>query len=226
MFFFPSKIIFKASQQDLRSFEESHENLSELTKTLLRTYQGIFDDHVNISERFLAKTLRLHDDQVIDQLKQIASFGILEYWPQKETPQVHFLYNRASARYLNIDHEVYLERKNIYKKRVEAMLSYLITTKCRMDFLIRYFGEDTGTSCGKCDNCFAKKREEMGSEEFDVLSQNIIRIAKSGISIADLQAQLPAFKRDRLMEVINYLTREKLISVGAAGMIFSQQKSL
>jgi hypothetical protein len=37
--------------------------------------------------------------------------GIIEYLPQKETPQIHFLVNRAPAAFLHIDQEQYLKRK-------------------------------------------------------------------------------------------------------------------
>ena len=159
--FFSAKAMFTVTQESLRLFEDGHPELSEITKVLLRAYPGVFDERRNISERFIARTLRLHVDLVMEGLKRIAAFGIIEYLPQKETPQIHLLYNRAPAQYLNIDHEQYLERKSEFRSRVEAMVSYLRTRDCRMRFLLHYFGETGAADCGTCDNCLAKKNGKV-----------------------------------------------------------------
>ncbi|NKX49063.1 RecQ family ATP-dependent DNA helicase [Arthrobacter deserti] len=44
-------------------------------------------------------------------------------------------------------------RHRIDQSRVEMSRGYAETDKCRRDFLLNYFGEDTDGYCGNCDNC-------------------------------------------------------------------------
>lgn len=37
--------------------------------------------------------------------------------------------------------------------RLQAMMRYADSTRCRMQFLREYFGEAQGSPCGRCDNC-------------------------------------------------------------------------
>lgn len=46
--------------------------------------------------------------------------------------------------------------KNIQHRKMEAMLGYCETTKCRRQVLLNYFGEDFVGPCGTCDTCRGK----------------------------------------------------------------------
>ncbi len=46
--------------------------------------------------------------------------------------------------------------KNIQHRKMEAMLGYCETTKCRRQVLLNYFGEDFAGPCGTCDTCQGK----------------------------------------------------------------------
>jgi ATP-dependent DNA helicase RecQ len=39
------------------------------------------------------------------------------------------------------------------RERIETMMRYGQTTRCRMQFLREYFGDDAGDPCQHCDNC-------------------------------------------------------------------------
>lgn len=39
------------------------------------------------------------------------------------------------------------------RARLQAMMRYADSTRCRMQFLREYFGEGLGDPCGRCDNC-------------------------------------------------------------------------
>ena len=39
------------------------------------------------------------------------------------------------------------------RERVETMMRYGQTTRCRMQFLREYFSEQAGDPCNHCDNC-------------------------------------------------------------------------
>jgi ATP-dependent DNA helicase RecQ len=53
-----------------------------------------------------------------------------------------------------------IERAEAYRKlqesRIERMRAYAETRRCRRQFLLEYFGEQTAELCGDCDNCRAQ----------------------------------------------------------------------
>jgi ATP-dependent DNA helicase RecQ len=151
--FLPSQVNFMAPKEMLESFEQSHPELEPVIKCLLRTYEGIYDNRISINERLVAKLASTPIEKVKEQLLQLKAFGIIEYLPQKETPQVYFMLNRASAQHLHINNEAYLTRKKQYEQRIEAMLNYLQLKTCRSLYIANYFGEVTSKKCEVCDNC-------------------------------------------------------------------------
>ena len=119
--FLPSKVCFTAPKELLLDFESSHPQLEPLIKCLLRTYEGIYDNKISINEKLVSRLLRISVEEVKQKLLQLQSYNIIEYEQQKETPQIYFVTNRASAQYLTINYERYKQRKDDYTKRVETI---------------------------------------------------------------------------------------------------------
>ena len=50
------------------------------------------------------------------------------------------------------------ERKRLERRKLDALLGYAETTRCRRVVLLGAFGEDYAGPCGNCDNCLAPPR--------------------------------------------------------------------
>jgi ATP-dependent DNA helicase RecQ len=171
--FVPSKIHFTTEHTHAEQFGKMYPDADEMIKLLLRTYAGIFDEPTNMYEKQLAKIARRPVQTIENDLLQLHKYGIIHYAPRKETPQLHFLTNRAPSAYLNIDENKYNERKKLYTQRIENMLSYIqLKNECRSKFIAAYFGEPLKEDCGACDNCLAKK-QKMSADEFNSLTRSI-----------------------------------------------------
>ncbi len=219
--FLPAKVQFIIDKNVLHEFEQTHAALEPLIKCLLRTYEGIYDNKVSIFEKQLAKLIRANTDVVKEQLQQLQSLGIIEYLPQKETPQIYFITNRASASSLHINHKNYLQRKQQYELRIETMLKYLhLETKCRSKFIAGYFGDNHLKDCGICDNCLKQKNTTIGKEEFEKIALLIEKeIDNKEIKTADLLHSLKRIKKDKLWKVLQFLQDEKTIVIDNFGTI-------
>jgi ATP-dependent DNA helicase RecQ len=55
--------------------------------------------------------------------------------------------------------------RKLQESRVEMMRGYAETDRCRMEFLLGYFGEEADSLCGHCDNCRAGVAEQAVSRE-------------------------------------------------------------
>jgi ATP-dependent DNA helicase RecQ len=152
--YLPSKGRFITGKETLYEFERDHATLEPLIHALLRTYEGIFDQPVTIRERQLAWITRKAPAEISAGLVQLQAFGIFDYTPQKDTPQLYFLRDRPDSEDLYIDPVAYRERKERYATRVRAMIRYLdLSGKCRSRYLANYFGDKEAADCGICDNC-------------------------------------------------------------------------
>ena len=219
--FLPSQVMFTADKETLYQFEVSHPALELVIRSLLRSYEGIFDNRVSIFESQLAKMTRLSIEKIKKQLSQLMAFGILEYLPQKETPQIHYLLNRAPAKYLHIDQDAYLNRKKQYAERVSNMIKYLQEDNiCRSRFVGSYFGDTALKDCGICDNCLNKKKKQLSVDEFASIEKSVLSFVTEGHNTipALLQKFLPASK-EKVWTVLEFLQGEDRLQIDEAGKI-------
>ncbi len=212
--FLPSQVNFNTTREAIEQFEHSHPETENLIRCLLRTYEGIFDNRVSVHEKQLAWLCRLPIEEIQKQLLLLQSFGIIEYLPQKDTPQIHFLLNRAPAQYLQINQDRYLERKQQFTERVENMIRYiLLPEQCRSRYISNYFGDTESKDCGNCDNCLTRKRKAISPEEFLQIERAIKQSALAGISVAMLLKQLGQFSKEKIWTVLGFLQTEEIIRI-------------
>ena len=211
--FLPSRLCFTTDKYAIDEFEKMHPQLEPVIKCLLRTYPDIFDNEVSVFERQIASTLKVHDDVVREQLKQLNSYGIVQYKQQKETPQIYFIHNRAPAKYLNFNNEAYLLRRQQFTQRTEKMLDYIdLETHCRSQFMALYFGDEKAGVCGVCDNCLHQKSLHITEEEWNAITNHILtQIPAAGININYLKIASQNIHKNKFWKVLTHLQQEQKI---------------
>jgi ATP-dependent DNA helicase RecQ len=220
--FIPAKISFACTREELFAFENSHPNLENVIKYLLRSYEGIFDNEVSINEKLIARLTALPAEELAGQLKELKAFGIINYHPQKETPQIFLLQNRASAAHLTFHHETYLKRKQQYQLRIDAMEKYiLLEHNCRSQYIGKYFGDLNMKKCGSCDICLQQKSLHLSTEEFGTICGKILEILNNAIEVNNLLNQLNGIKKDKIWKVLDYLQEEGKVIVNEKGLLQS-----
>jgi ATP-dependent DNA helicase RecQ len=157
--FMPARVQFTIGKEALYDFEKDHPGLQPLIHTLLRSYEGIFDQPVSVRERQLTYSTRSAPGQVAADLAQLQAYNIIGYVPLKESPQLYFFRDRVAAEDLYIDPVRYRERKEQYAIRIRAMVRFLgLSIECRSRYLANYFGDKDAEDCGVCDNCLRNQR--------------------------------------------------------------------
>jgi ATP-dependent DNA helicase RecQ len=217
--FLPSQVQFNVGRETLETFEQAHPEFEDMIKCLLRAYQGIIDNRVSISEKQLMKLSRLPMETIQKQLEQLRAFSIIEYLPQKNTPQVHYLLNRAPAQYLHIDQDNYLERKKLYAARVQTMIDYIGTDTCRSRFIANYFGDKATKDCGVCDNCLARKKKAISATEFKQIQEQLIGLLAPTTTVETVLSMLNKYGKDKIWAVLDFLQDEQLIQIDEQGFI-------
>ncbi|RYZ25136.1 MAG: ATP-dependent DNA helicase RecQ, partial [Sphingobacteriales bacterium] len=97
LFFKASTVMFTASKTDLEDFEKLHPALEPVIKGLLRSYEGIFDFAVTVYESSLARFLKMDNAATIAALRDLHRYGIIQYQPPSEKPQLFLQQNRMYA---------------------------------------------------------------------------------------------------------------------------------
>jgi ATP-dependent DNA helicase RecQ len=219
--FLPAQANFTVPKELLIDFEQAHPQLDPVMKCLLRTYEGIVENLVSIHEKQIAKLTKQSFDEVKKQLNQLQALDIIRYLPQKETPQINFLTNRAPAQFLHINHENYLNRRQQYQMRTEAMIRYLESHKeCRSRYISAYFGDAKIKECGICDVCIHQKNTSLTEEEFKKIEQRIYyHITNQGMAVKELLQRLNGIKKEKFWKVMEFLQSEKKIKINDNGMV-------
>ncbi len=219
--FLPVKIGFTCDKDELLTFENAHPHLENLIKYLLRSYEGIFDNEVSVNEKLLSRLTNLSPEELTSQLKVLQGFSIINYHPQKETPQIFFLQNRAPTQHLIFKHNAYLKRKHQYQLRIDAMEKFIMLQRnCRSQYIGNYFGDAKMNRCGVCDNCLKRKNVYLTTEEFSKISESILQqINNDAIEIQILLNKLNGFKKDKVWKVLDYLQSEGKVVVSEKGKV-------
>ncbi len=222
----PSRVEFIVEREALEFFCESQIEHESVIKTLLRTYGGILDMSVNISEFTIAKALGVNKEIVSTALIELHHKGIIYYKPKKESPQIRFPEGRpVSDEWLVQPQQIGLRKKQ-FESRVSAMVNYAEeTNKCRSVMLGNYFGDTGSETCGICDNCVAKrKKESVDFSSFQSITTFLDQAAANGeIEIKSILNHLTFTEREKILEVVQYLMQEEKIKMNEKGnLIFNK----
>ncbi|RYY41825.1 MAG: RecQ family ATP-dependent DNA helicase [Chitinophagaceae bacterium] len=218
--FAPSTVSFQTNKRGLNEFLEGYPDLEPLLTTLLRTYAGVFDVPVFVSELQVAQLMKADVAEVVAGLKRAASFGVIDYTPQNEDPKLIFRRHRVNVDDFRMNTAPYERRREAFRKRVGAMTGYTKTAECRSTYINRYFGEADATACGICDRCITRKKEPMDAAVFEKIRVRVEAALTAGDRSADsLLAALGDVASAQLWTVLDFLVAEGKLRVDGGGAL-------
>lgn len=183
---------------------------------LLREYTGLFSEYVYISESQIARKLGIDERAVYEPILELSRAKVLSYIPRSRVPLIYFPTSREEPRYLQIGKEIYEKRREAMSARVEAMIDYAFNNSiCRENRLLKYFGEHSESSCGRCDTCRSRKNSDATDPA--KLIPKIMEYLKKMPQGADLRIMSHKLspRPEAFAEALNYLVGEELVKVEA-----------
>jgi ATP-dependent DNA helicase RecQ len=103
--------------------------------------------------RDLTELTGLELPAVTRALRELTRLEAIDYVPPFRGRAVHMLRRDIPFDQLRIDYEELEERRRGSLRKLEAVIRFAQTTRCRQQEILRYFGESTDQPCGHCDNC-------------------------------------------------------------------------
>ena len=155
----PARVMFCVSRDELYRLRVQRDQLDPFIRTLLRLYNGIFNEFRPIDEGELATWSGYTVERVKELLKQLWMLRVIRYIPSNRSPILFMNEERLPRADLYIAPETYRRRQELMHERFERMLAYATNEEeCRSTVLERYFGAESPVPCGICDVCLARKR--------------------------------------------------------------------
>ncbi len=199
----PGKCLMLMQKEELYHFQLKYAKYEPLIKTLLRSYGGILDMYVHVSEKDLAYRIKTSKETVTEQLEFLTKQQVLSYIKQTELPRLIFLQDRINSKLIEFDHKHYKFLKDRYKEKVDTVVEYVSQDKiCRQVFLLNYFDEHNAKKCGYCDVCLANKKKNSSPK----IKQEILKLlGKETLHIDQLKEKLVKFNDELWTKELNEL---------------------
>lgn len=208
-----SRIHFIVRANDLYEFQVKNPRFDNFIKVILRLYEGIFDEYVNINESDIALRSTMTLDETKSMLASLQKLHILTYLPFTDKPQLTYTEARLEQKLLFIDKENLIERKNRFIERAASFLHYAETNnRCRSQMLVAYFGENNTERCGVCDYCLEKNKTGVSDLEFDEISSRIKNLLKGNhIGLSDIIIKMRPATEESTLKVIEWMVDNEVI---------------
>ncbi len=212
----PSKVMVKASRDDIYGFQVNNPKYGELIKCMLRSLPGVMTDFVKINEETLAKKTGMTAEKVQEQLKKLESYNFLSYAPRNDKPQILFLSEFVDAKHFGLSKDNYYDRKKDAEERVKAVIDFVNNDKeCRSVQLLRYFNEDASKACGRCDVC--RRQIVVPYDSIEEKLQTVM--SDSGMPMKDLLAQCGEFDENKVLDAIRFLVDNEVLQIERDGVV-------
>ncbi|MBE6246000.1 MAG: RecQ family ATP-dependent DNA helicase [Bacteroidales bacterium] len=173
----PSRIMFAVGRDELYKVQIDNPALDSFIKSILRIYTALFSRLTPIDEEYIARVTMDSPAGVKEKLKQLSGLRIIKYIPKVRTPLIIMNYERLVESNLYISQKRYRERKDLYQKRIESIISYVKEDSvCRSRMLIDYFGQEVKDECGICDVCIRNRNNSNFSSRQLAVRKHILEL--------------------------------------------------
>lgn len=214
----PSKVMIKASRDEIYGFQVNNPQFSELIKCMLRSLPGLMTDFVKINEEVLAKRVGVPLEKLQKQLKTLDDYQFLTYLPRNDKPQVLFLSEFVDTKHFNLSKENYHSRKKDAEARVKAVIDFVNNDEeCRSVQLLRYFNEETCQTCGQCDVCQKQGKNRVPYGTIEEKLRSVMR--EESQSVREVLSKCGEYDDAKVLDSIRFLIDNGVIQMDGEGKV-------
>ena len=213
----PSKVMIKASRDDIYGFQINNPQYSELVKYMLRSLPGVMSDFVKINEEMMAKKTGAQAEKVIEQLKKLEAYNFLSYAQRNDKPQILFLSEFVDAKHFGLSKENYYDRKKDAEERVKAVVDFVNNDEeCRSVQLLRYFNEKSRKTCGHCDVCL----KQQHCVPYDTIENRVRSVlSEEMLPMNVILSKCSDFEESQVLDAIRFLVDNEVLQVENDGLV-------
>lgn len=199
------------SGNQLLDFTENNEQYQLITKGILRTYGGIFDEETSIDLGLIASKIQVSEKDIIAALHKLKEAELVTFDHQITDAQITFLVPREDDHTIHsIQHYIKEQRMSKIKK-VNAMISYIRNSdNCRSKQLLAYFGDKNANNCQTCDVCISNTYTIPDQK---LICSSIKRLLKNNRYTSREITALLDYPESTILEALRKLTEHRIIQI-------------
>ncbi len=199
-----SSIKFNFSPNEIDEFKGFE---SRIFEALSRNISGIFQDHVKFNEKHWAKHLQVSSVQLNEYFRKWKANEWIEYH-DGNLQEIRILEPREDRLFLG---KLFKSFNNHQKQKLIKLKNLFFLVKnskeCRMQLLMRYFGEKNSEKCGICDICSETAREKNKGIEIPILEF----IKTENKNLQQILSEFSAFSPNEIVDALQFLINEEKI---------------
>ncbi len=222
----PSQIMITAGREDLYRFQMEYPAFDQTIKFMLRSFPGILSDFVRIREEQFSVALGISVEKVCGILKKLESYNFLTYIQRSDKPQIQFVTERQDTKHFTLSDEIYRDRKEDASRRVQAVIDFVNNDKeCRSVQLLRYFGENIRSRCGRCDVCSIRNQMRINDAEYDDISKVILdELERRVIPVFETPSLAKGHLEEKVLETVRWMLDNEIIDKDEYGNLKPRQR--
>jgi len=133
----------------------------------------------------LLSDAELDQNALTHALRELNRLDVFTYVPPFRGRAIRMIHRRKPLDDLDIDFEAMERLKSAEYEKLNRVIRFALSTRCRQQEILRYFGEQSAAVCTHCDNCRRINRpgrdpDTAVTDDEDVLKT--IRIVLSGVA--------------------------------------------
>jgi len=200
-FYHQSELFFKATNNQVLAYSDSHRELGLLIKVILRNYGGLFENSSSINLGLIAAKLNTKKKAIIESLNMLHKDGLVIFKASSTNVQLQFLVPREDELTINrISKNITSYYKHQFDKLASVINFVNNETICRVKLILDYFGEPITQDCGSCDVCISKK-----------LKNKTVNYKEIALSITHLLKDCGALNSKTIVLKLNFPEKHILI---------------
>ncbi|MFN2261691.1 MAG: ATP-dependent DNA helicase RecQ [Psychroflexus sp.] len=211
-----SKIKFLVSSKQVLNYIEDNDQYALLTRTILRTYGGVFDNELLLNIKMISKKTGFSEQEIFNKLEALHEQKILNAKVIKQDMSITFLLPREDKYTLNPLKKYTLQYRENKLRKAEYVLDYVDESEiCLQKFILEYFDEKTKGNCGICSVCLQNEQSKSKNKKVnskDIQSYILNKLKNKEMSSRDLIAS-ESFQKNQILEVIQKLLEYNIIEI-------------
>ena len=204
---------FIRSGNELFSYLDNNQNISLITKSILRTYGGVFDQEVKINIGLIASKVNKSEGEIINTLKQLEADAVITLKLGKSDTEITFIEPREDDKTINRIAKNIEAQNKLKQFQVEEVLKYINNDSiCKSIQLLSYFGETDLKPCGICSVCISNKkiRNKIDHNEIKEIILNVL--TEQNLSSREL-TELVSSSDATIKQLLTELLEDNLIEI-------------
>jgi ATP-dependent DNA helicase RecQ len=137
-------------------------NPRKVLQVIERLMGDVRNERVFMRADYVAKQADLEVAAVNRALKELNKLQAFSYVPPFRGRAIHMLERDKEFDELGIDFEELNRRKAAEYAKLDKMIDYAETGRCRQRAVLDYFGDESPGDCGLCDNCGGVRDVSLG----------------------------------------------------------------